>query len=704
MKSHYSIKPGSPYPLGATYDGSGTNFALNSEVAQRVELCIFDKDMNEERIEITECDNYVWHIYIQELMEGTQYGYRVYGPDDVKNGNRCNGAKLLLDPYAKAFTGKVDSDESIFSYYFSDSKHSKINSLDSALHVMKSVVVSQFFNWGNDRPPEHSYADTVIYEVHVKAMTILNKSVPEKYRGTYTGLAHPSTIAHLKKLGITAIELMPVHQSADDGSLEKKGLSNFWGYNTIGFFAPENKYAAYGDLGFQVNEFKHMVKVMHENNIEVILDVVYNHTAEGNHLGPTLSFKGIDNKAYYRLVDGNEEYYFDTTGTGNSLLMRSPQTLQLIMDSLRYWVNEMHVDGFRFDLAATLARQFHEVDKLSVFFDIIHQDPVLSRVKLIAEPWDLGDGGYQVGGFPVLWSEWNGRYRDTIRDFWRGEDATLASFATRITGSSDLYAHTGRRPVASINFFAAHDGFTLNDLVSYNEKHNEANGEDSKDGESHNRSFNCGAEGETSDAAVISLRNRQRKNFLTTLFLSQGVPMILYGDEMGRTQSGNNNAYCQDNEIAWMNWDLELWQNELLEFTAALINYRKIHPVLRRRNFFSVDGDAIWFDNEGAIMKQKDWNTSFAKTVMLFIDGSKITERDQNGDEIIDDSFLIIFNGHYEEMEFELPKLSGVSRWELVLDTALTTAFVLENEQYINLPGSGILVSSRSVRLYKAVK
>ncbi len=636
---------------------------------------------------------------------------RVYGgPNNPTNEDRCNGTKLLLDPYAKAFAGKVDPDESIFSHYFFDSRHhTKLDMLDSAPHVMKSVVVSQFFDWGNDRPPEHSYANSVIYEVHVKAITILKESVPEEFCGTYTGgLAHPSSIAHLKKLGVTAIELMPVHQSASDGSLEKKGLLNFWGYNTIGFFAPDNKYAAYGDLGSQVNEFKHMVKVMHENDIEVILDVVYNHTAEGNHLDPTFSFKGIDNKAYYRLVDdGNEEYYFDTTGTGNSLLMRSPQTLHLIMDSFRYWVNEMHVDGFRFDLAATLARQFHEVDKLSVFFDIIHQDPVLSRVKLIAEPWDLGDGGYQVGGFLVLRSEWNGYYRDTIsRDFWRGEDATLASFATRITGSSDIYAHTRRRPVASINFFAAHDGFTLNDLVSYNQKHNDANLEDNKDGENYNRSFNCGVEGETSDPAVLALRNRQRKNFLTTLFLSQGVPMILYGDEMGRLQKGNNNAYCQDNELTWMNWELEPWQDELLEFTAALIDYHKAHPVLlRRRNFFSVDGDAIWFfDNKGAVMKQQEWNASFAKTIMLYIDGSKITERDSDGVEIIDDSFLIIFDGHYEEMEFKLPRLDSISKWELILDTALTTAFILDSENYINLPESGILVSSKSIRLYRAVK
>jgi glycogen operon protein len=589
VKSYHFIKPGCAYPLGATYDGSGTNFVLSSEVAQRVELCIFDKEMNEERIEITECDNYIWHIYIQGLREGTQYEYRVYGPNNPMNGDRCNGAKLLLDPYAKAFVGKVDPDGSIFSHYFSDSRHTRLNTLDSAPHVMKSVIVSQFFDWGNDRLPEHSYADSVIYEVHVKAMTILKESVPEEFRGTYTGLAHPSSIAHLKKLGVTAIELMPVHQSASDGSLEKKGLSNFWGYNTIGFFAPDKKYAAYGDLGSQVNEFKHMVKVMHENDIEVILDVVYNHTAEGNHLGPTFSFKGIDNKAYYRLVDGNEEYYFDTTGTGNSLLMRSSQTLHLIMDSLRHWVNEMHVDGFRFDLAATLARQFHEVDKLSVFFDITHQDPVLSRVKLTAEPWDLGDGGYHVGGFPVLWSEWNGYYRDTIRDFWRGEDATLASFATRITGSLDIYAHTGRRPVASINFFAAHDGFTLNDLVSYNQKHNDANLEDNKDGENYNRSFNCGVEGETSDPAVLAFRNRQRKNFLTTLFLSQGVPMILYGDEMGCSKKGNSNAYCQDNKLTWMNWELKPWQDGLLEFTAALIDYRKAHSVLRRRNFVAAD-------------------------------------------------------------------------------------------------------------------
>ena len=526
--------PGRPYPLGATYDGSGTNFALFSEVAERVELCLIAEDGTETRADLTEVDAFVWHGYLPAITPGQRYGFRVHGPYDPEHGHRCNPNKLLLDPYAKAIDGQIDGDPSLYSYDFANPD--KRNDADSAGHTMTSVVINPYFDWGHDRPPQHQYHESVIYEAHVRGLTMQHPAVPEELRGTYAGMAHPAVIEHLTSLGVTAVELMPVHQFVNDPSLVEKGLSNYWGYNTIGFFAPHNGYAAFRNAGQQVQEFKAMVKELHAADIEVILDVVYNHTAEGNHMGPTLSFRGLDNANYYRLVDDDQAHYFDTTGTGNSLLMRSPHVLQLIMDSLRYWVLEMHVDGFRFDLAATLARQFHEVDRLSAFFDLVHQDPVISQVKLIAEPWDVGDGGYQVGGFPPLWSEWNGKYRDSVRDFWRGEPSTLGEFASRLSGSSDLYEHTGRRPIASVNFVTAHDGFTLNDLVSYNEKHNEANGEGNKDGESHNRSWNCGVEGPTDDAAVRSLRARQRRNFLTTLLLSQGVPMLAHGDELGRTQ------------------------------------------------------------------------------------------------------------------------------------------------------------------------
>src|SRR5659263_211004 len=545
--------PGRPYPLGATFDGTGTNFAIFSEVAEKVELCLFDEDLVEKRVTLTEVDAHVWHAYVPGIQPRQRYGYRVHGPYDPANGHRCDPSKLLLDPYAKAIDGKVDTNNALYSYQFGDPQAR--NTQDSAPHTMLSVVINPFFDWGHDRPPRHEYHDSIIYETHVKGISKLNADVPEVLRGTYAGMTHPGVVQHLVDLGITAVELMPVHQFVNDAHLQDKSLANYWGYNTIGFFAPHNAYAANGTRGEQVQEFKAMVKALHAANIEVILDVVYNHTAEGNHMGPTLSFRGIDNVAYYRLVDDDMAHYFDTTGTGNSLLMRSPSVLQMIMDSLRYWVTEMHVDGFRFDLASTLARQFHEVDRLSAFFDIVHQDPVISQVKLIAEPWDLGDGGYQVGGFPPLWTEWNGKYRDTARDFWRGEPGTLDQFASRFTGSSDLYEHSGRRPVASINFVTAHDGFTLRDLVSYNEKHNEANGDNNNDGDSHNRSWNCGAEGETDDKAVNALRARQQRNFLATLMLSQGVPMVCHGDEMGRTQGGNNNGYCQDNELTWVNWE-----------------------------------------------------------------------------------------------------------------------------------------------------
>ena len=543
---------GKAYPLGATYDGSGTNFALFSEVAERVELCLFDAEGVETRVTLPEVDGFVWHGFVPNIEPGQRYGYRVYGPYDPPSGQRCNPNKLLLDPYSKAIDGTFDWDQSLFSYTFGDPDSR--NDDDSAASMPKSVVINPYFDWGTDRPPNHEYADTVIYEAQVKGLTETHPDIPEPARGTYSAVAHPAIIEHLKSLGVNAIELMPIHHFANDSTLIDKGLSNYWGYNTIGFFAPDRKYSSSPNPGGQVQEFKAMVRALHEADIEVILDVVYNHTAEGNHMGPTLSMRGIDNAAYYRLVDDDKRYYMDYTGTGNSLNVGHPHSLQLIMDSLRYWVTEMHVDGFRFDLASTLAREFYDVDKLSTFFELVQQDPTVSQVKLIAEPWDVGPGGYQVGNFPPQWTEWNGKYRDTVRDFWRGEPATLDEFASRLTGSADLYEHTARRPVASINFVTAHDGFTLRDLVSYNDKHNEANGEDNNDGESHNRSWNCGAEGHTDEAEINALRARQQRNFLATVPLSQGVPMICHGDELGRTQDGNNNGYCQDNEITWIDW------------------------------------------------------------------------------------------------------------------------------------------------------
>ena len=675
------IWPGSRAPLGATFDGSGTNFALYSAVATKVELCLFDREGNENRIELTEVDNDVWHCYLPGIAPGHQYGYRVYGPYDPANGHRCDPSKLLLDPYAKAISGTVKNDPSLFSYDFADP--TQRNEEDSADSTMRSVVVSPFFDWGRDRPPAHPYNETIIYEAHVKGFTKLHPDIPKELQGTYLGLAHPAAIKHLTDLGVTAIELMPVHQFVNDTSLQDKGLSNYWGYNTIGFFAPHNGYATYGQDGHQVNEFKTMVKSLHEAGIEVILDVVYNHTAEGNHMGPTLSFRGIDNASYYRLVDGDQAHYFDTTGTGNSLLMRSHAVLQLIMDSLRYWVTEMHVDGFRFDLASTLARQFHEVDKLSTFFELIAQDPVLSGVKLIAEPWDVGDGGYNVGEFPALWSEWNGKYRDTMRDFWRGEPSTLGEFAARISGSADLYQHSGRAPMASINFITAHDGFTLNDLVSYNNKHNEANGEGNADGESNNRSWNCGEEGPSEDPEVLSLRSRQIKNFLTTMFFSQGVPMICHGDEMGRTQAGNNNVYCQDNELSWVNWNLNATQQDLLHFTRKVIKLRKDHPVLRRRRFFY--GDAAhggesklqeigWLRPSGEHMRDEDWTAWYARSLMVYVNGHAISEPNLHGEKIVDKSFLLLVNASEEDIEFTIPtEPTGSSKaWKVVIDTQPT--------------------------------
>ena len=696
--------PGDPYPLGATYDGSGTNFALFTEVAERVELCLVDDDGSEQRIDLTEVDGFVWHGYLPGVQPGQRYGFRVHGPHDPARGLRCNPAKLLLDPYAKAIDGQVDGDESLFSYRFSDPE--EFNDDDSLGHTMLSVVINPFFDWGNDRQPDYGYHESVIYEAHVKGLTQTHPQIPEEIRGTYAAIGHPAMVEHLTDLGVTAIELMPVHQFVQDTHLQGKGLSNYWGYNTIGFFAPHNAYSSTGGRGQQVQEFKAMVKALHEADIEVILDVVYNHTAEGNHLGPTLCFRGIDNGAYYRLVDGDEAHYFDTTGTGNSLLMRHPHVLQLIMDSLRYWVTEMRVDGFRFDLASSLARQFHEVDRLSAFFDLVQQDPVVSQVKLIAEPWDVGDGGYQVGNFPPLWTEWNGAYRDTVRDFWRGEPHTLGEFASRITGSSDLYQRDGRRPIASINFVTAHDGFTLRDLVSYNEKHNDANGEGGADGESHNRSWNCGAEGETDDAEVLELRARQQRNFLATLLLSQGVPMIAHGDELGRSQGGNNNVYCQDNEISWVDWDLDPDQKELLELTRRLVRLRRDHPVFRRSRFFAGDaahggeselGEVAWLTPTGEHMADEDWTTWYARAVMVFLNGSAITEPDRRGQPVVDDSFLVLFNASGEMLPFTMPAAEYGRQWTVVLDTdgSLAEDETVEAGQVVDIESRSVVVLTR---------
>ncbi len=573
----------------------------------------------------------------------------------------------------------------------------------------KSVVISPYFDWDNDRHPRTPYNDTVVYEAHVKGLTMTHPGIPEEIRGTYAALAHPVMLDHYRRIGVTAVELMPVHQFVHDSHLTERGLRNYWGYNTIGFFAPHNAYAAAGRSGNQVQEFKAMVKALHEEGIEVILDVVYNHTAEGNHLGPTLCFRGIDNASYYRLVDGDAQHYYDTTGTGNTLLMRHPHVLQLIMDSLRYWVTEMHVDGFRFDLASTLARQFHEVDRLSAFFDLVQQDPVVSQVKLIAEPWDVGEGGYQVGGFPPLWSEWNGKYRDTVRDFWRGSDATLAEFASRVTGSSDLYQHTGRRPFASINFVTAHDGFTLHDLVSYNDKHNDANGEGGADGESHNRSWNCGTEGPTDDLAIVALREQQKRNMLTTLFVSQGVPMLLHGDELGRTQQGNNNVYAQDNPLSWVDWPAARESDTLTEFTASLAELRRKHPVFRRRRFFqgrpvksSGIDDIGWFTPDGEWMSDEDWESGFARSMAVFLNGDGIREPDARGERITDDSFFLLFNGHYEQLDFTLPDLGESGRWEVVVDTA--APMVAQAEPWVMKTGEAQPVDARSVRILRKVR
>jgi isoamylase len=697
MTDAIEIWPGRPYPLGAAYDGGGTNFSLFSEVAEKVELCLFGDGGSEERVVLDEVDASCWHAYLPSVAPGQRYGYRVHGPWAPEAGQRCNPAKLLLDPYAKAIEGQVVWAQACFPYNFGD--ENSRNDDDSAAFVPRSVVHNPYFDWGNDRPPDMQLNESVIYEVHVKGFTARHPDIPEAQRGTYAGLGHPAAIEYLTGLGVTAVELLPVHQFIHDAHLVERRLRNYWGYNSIGFLAPHNEYAAGGQRGEQVAEFKAMVRALHEAGIEVILDVVYNHTAEGSHMGPILSMKGIDNAAYYRLVADDPRFYYDTTGTGNSLNVGHPHTLQLIMDSLRYWVIEMHVDGFRFDLAASLARQFHEVDRLSAFFDLIQQDPVVSQVKLIAEPWDIGEGGYQVGNFPALWSEWNGQYRDTVRDFWRGEPATLGEFASRLTGSSDLYQADSRHPGASVNFVTAHDGFTLRDLVSYNEKHNEANGEGGADGESHNRSWNCGVEGDTDDKDILALRQRQKRNFLATLLLSQGVTMILGGDESGRTQGGNNNAYCQDNEISWQDWDHV--DEDLLDFTRRLIALRREHPVLRRRRWFQglpIRGsvDLGWCKPDGAEMGDDDWDAGSAPTVGLFLNGEAITDRDRRGQRVTDDCFLLLFNAHHEPIEWTLPKLWG-ERWELVIDTAGPgrEGVALESGRALPVAGRSVVVLQR---------
>ncbi|WP_330181944.1 glycogen debranching protein GlgX [Nocardia sp. NBC_01503] len=673
------VWPGTAYPLGATYDGAGTNFSVFSEVAKRVDLCLLGVDDRETRIPLDEVDGYVWHAYLPGVGPGQRYGFRVHGPFDPARGLRCDPSKLLLDPYGKAFEGDFGADAAPYNY-----------GQNTLGHTMTGVVINPFFDWADDRAPKRPYHETVIYETHVKGMTITHPDVPPELRGTYAGMAHPAIVAHLRSLGITAVELMPVHQFLHDRVLLDRGLRNYWGYNSFGYFAPHLEYAASKTPGAAVTEFKAMVRALHAAGIEVILDVVYNHTAEGNEFGPTLSLRGIDNAAYYRLVDDDPQHYMDYTGTGNSLNVRHPHTLQLIMDSLRYWVLEMHVDGFRFDLAATLARELHDVDRLSTFFDLVHQDPVVSQVKLIAEPWDVGEGGYQVGNFPVAWTEWNGKYRDTVRDYWRGQPATLGEFASRLTGSSDLYEATGRRPSASINFITAHDGFTLADLVSYNDKHNDANGEDNRDGENYNRSWNCGVEGPTDDPEILAVRARQSRNLLATLLLSQGTPMLLHGDELGRTQGGNNNVYCQDSPLSWMDWSLMHTNTELLEFTRRAVAVRTAHPVFRRRRFF--DGrpatthdhpdDIAWFTPAGAEMTDADWETGFGRSLTVFLNGDGIREPGPRGERIGDDSFLLCFNAHDADLAFTLPPAEHGAVWSVELDCSTPTGAAAHDQQF----------------------
>jgi isoamylase len=673
--------PGRPYPLGATWDGEGTNFAIYSEPAWEVELCLFDSPTDavpSRTVRLRERTAFVWHGYVPGVGPGTFYGYRINGPYRPEAGLRCNPFKLLVDPYARALAGRVDYGVHPYAYPFDQPGQDWVlDDENDAAGVPKAVVIDAEFDWEGDAPPRIPWHRTVIYEAHVKGLTQLHPEVPPELRGTYAGVAHPAVVEHLKSLGVTAIELLPVHEIVDDLFLVQKGLRNYWGYNTLNFFAPAGRYASVRDYGGQVREFREMVRALHRAGMEVILDVVYNHTAEGNHLGPTLSFRGIDNPTYYRLVPEHPRFYMDYTGTGNSFNLRHPQTLQLVMDSLRYWIQEMHVDGFRFDLASTLARELHEVDRLSSFFDVIHQDPVISQVKLIAEPWDVGEGGYQVGNFPVLWAEWNGKYRDTVRAYWRGDPGTLNDLGYRLTGSSDLYESDGRKPHASINFIIAHDGFTLNDLVSYNHKHNEANGEENRDGHDHNLSYNFGVEGPTDRADIVRARERQKRNFIATLLLSQGVPMICGGDEMGRTQGGNNNAYAQDNEISWTRWELTPAERELLEFTRRVARLRAEHPTFRRRRFFrgrEIRGsdvrDLVWVTPAGTEMTDEEWNAGFVRCFGMALGGEAMEEWDERGERITDDNFLLLMNADGGSIDFTLPDFGRSRGWTLVLDTA----------------------------------
>jgi glycogen operon protein len=657
------------------------NFALFSENATGVELCLFNheqQDQETHRFRMEECTDLVWHCYLPEARPGQLYGYRVHGPYDPQAGHRFNPSKLLIDPYAKALTGVVKWSDAMFGYRIGDpGEDLSYDERNNAGNMPKCVVIDQAFTWGEDKLLNTPWSKTVIYEVHVKGFTMRHPDVPEHLRGTYAGLASPPMIEYLQSLGVTAVELLPVHHFVNDKYLHDKGLTNYWGYNSIAFLAPDIRYSAFPEQGRKVYEFKTMVKTLHSAGIEVILDVVYNHTGEGSHLGPTLSFRGVDNATYYRVMPDNQRYYMDYTGCGNTLNVRHPRTLQLIMDSLRYWVLEMHVDGFRFDLASALARELHDVDRLSAFFDIIHQDPVLSQVKLIAEPWDLGEGGYQVGNFPPGWAEWNGKYRDTIRSYWKGDGGVLGEMAHRLSGSSDLYGASGRQPYASINFVTAHDGFTLTDLVSYNHKHNEANEEQNRDGSDDNLSWNCGVEGVTDDSEINELREKQKRNFLATLLLSQGVPMISGGDELGRTQQGNNNAYCQDNEISWFDWNLTKSNQQLLEFVKQLIKLKKNHPVFQRRRFFQgrkIQGsevkDISWFHADGKEMTDEEWQMGF-RSLCMRLSGDAIEEVDAKGRAISGETFLLLLNAHHEAVPFTLPAHKRGVRWELIFDTSV---------------------------------
>jgi isoamylase len=694
-----TIHPGEPYPLGSFWNGKGVNFAIYSHHATGVELCLFNAEKGEKeflRISLTERTNEIWHGYVPDLGPGQLYGYRVNGPYEPHNGHRFNPNKLLLDPHAKAFCNIIDWQNALYGYEIGKDDLS-FDATDSAPFAPKSVVIDHHFDWENDKAPKIAYHNTIIYEAHVKGLTQTFPGIPEEIRGTYAAIAHPAVISHLKKLGITAIELMPVQQCIPDRHLMDKGLTNYWGYNTIGFFAPDIRFYHGKETGGQVKEFKNMVRELHKAGIEIFLDVVYNHTAEGSELGPTLAFRGIDNAEYYRLSE-DKRYYHDFTGTGNTLNARLPNVLRLIMDSLRYWAMDMHVDGFRFDLATALARELHDVNQLSAFFNIIYQDPVISQVKLIAEPWDVGEGGYQVGGFPPGWAEWNDKYRDCVRDYWRGADSMLAEFAERFTGSSDIYKNDTRSPTASINFVTAHDGMTLQDLVSYNGKHNESNGEDNKDGSNETKSWNCGAEGPTEDLEIVKLRNRQKRNFLATLLLSQGVPMLQAGDELGRTQQGNNNAYCQDNTISWIAW--EQADQDLIEFTSKLIHLRKEHPALSRKHWFkgrpvrrSGPGDIAWFQPGGDEMTEEHWKNDFAKSLAIYLDGDGLHTVDSQGRSIRDDSFYIIFNAHYDKVDYRIPDKKYGAEWERVFDTGNGS----DKEEHHYIPGDIVPIGGRSV-------